>query len=245
MSRDPSGGVQPRNRVAVLQSNYIPWKGYFDIIRQVDTFVFHDDLQYTKNDWRNRNRIKTPSGPDWLTIPCGTDEHRLICDVRIDRKDWQSAHWRRLEASYRAAPSWSCADALLRPFYLGTRWAFLSELNQALIRCIARDVLGLATTFDDSRRLRLTSRKTERLVDLLTQVGATDYLSGPAAKAYLEPALFAEAGIALHYVDYTGYPAYPQLHGAFVHEVSIVDLIAHTGPHARQYVERRGASVSA
>jgi hypothetical protein len=229
-----SGG--PGYRVAVLQSNYLPWKGYFDIIRQVDAFIFHDDLQYTKNDWRNRNRIKTPNGVRWLTIPCGSDHHRLICDVRVDQIAWQGEHWRRIEASYRAAPYWNVYADRLRWFYLESRWTHLSDLNQALIRFIASDVLGLTASFDDSRRFGVTGNKTRRLVDLLLKAGATEYLSGPSGRAYIEPELFAEAGIALHFVSYDGYPEYPQVHGPFVHEVSVIDLLFNTGPAAPSYL---------
>jgi hypothetical protein len=225
-------------RVAVLQSNYIPWKGYFDIIRQVDCFVFLDDVQFTIRDWRNRNRIKTPAGPQWLTIPCGADRNRLICDVRVDAADWQTDHWRQLERNYRTAPYWSKYEGRLREWYLGRRWQYLSELNQHVIREIATDVLSLPTTFDDSRRFDVTSTKTERLVDLVSRLGATDYLSGPAARAYIRPELFAEAGIGLRYMDYKGYPEYQQLHGPFAHDVSVIDLLCHTGDAALRYLER-------
>jgi hypothetical protein len=227
-----------RHRVAVLQSNYLPWKGYFDIIGQVDTFIFYDDLQYTKNDWRNRNRIKTQDGVRWLTIPCGGDLRRRICDVRIDGIDWQPDHWRRIESNYHAAPYWSLYAESFRAFYQESRWTHLSDLNQALIKFIATDVLKLSATFDDSRRFGLTAARTRRLVDLLIEAGATDYVSGPAAKAYIEPGMFEEAGIALHYVSYDGYPEYPQLHGPFVHDVSIIDLLFNTGPDARSFLRR-------
>ena len=234
-----------RHRVAILQSNYLPWKGYFDLIGQVDRFIFYDDLQYTKHDWRNRNRIKTPQGVRWLTIPCGTDQHRRICDVRIDAIDWQGDHWRRIEASYGSAPYWALYADRFRAFYLDTRWTHLSELNQALIRFIAADVLKLTAVFDDSRRFGATASKTHRLIDVLVKAGATDYLSGPAAKAYIEPGLFEEAGIALHYASYDGYPEYPQLHGPFVHDVSVIDLLVHTGPDARAYLRRSAEQTAA
>jgi hypothetical protein len=223
-------------RVAVLQSNYLPWKGYFDIIGQVDTFIFYDDVQYTTDDWRNRNRIKTPYGTQWLTIPVGSGGKRQICEIRIDATDWQEDHWRRIERSYRVAQYWSLYADRLRAFYLESRWTHLSELNHALIRFIAMDILGLSASFDDSRRFELTGNKTRRLVDLLLKAGATEYLSGPAAKAYIEPALFDEAGITLRYVSYDGYPEYPQLHGPFVHEVSVIDLLFNTGPAAREFL---------
>ncbi|MFC2451055.1 MAG: WbqC family protein, partial [Flavobacteriaceae bacterium] len=96
-----------KNKVAILQSNYIPWKGYFDIIRSVDLFIFHDDLQYTKGDWRNRNKIKTPNGIKWLTIPCGTNEKRLICEVEITDHSWQKQHWNLIQMSYKKSEYFS------------------------------------------------------------------------------------------------------------------------------------------
>ena len=106
-------------KVAIVQSNYIPWKGYFDIIHDVDTFVFHDDLQYTKGDWRNRNRIKTPVGTRWLTIPVGTDEHRRICDVPLPGREWARKHWRRIAAAYAAAPFFPRYRNFFEALYLG------------------------------------------------------------------------------------------------------------------------------
>jgi hypothetical protein len=225
-------------RVAVLQSNYIPWKGYFDIIRHVDCFVFLDDVQYTIRDWRNRNRIKTPAGPQWLTIPCGADRNRRVCDVRVDASDWQLDHWRQLEKNYRNAPYWARYESRLREWYLARRWEYLSELNQYVTRTIASELLALPTAFEDSRRFNVTSTRTERLVDLVTRLGATDYLSGPAARAYIQPELFAAAGVNLHYFDYSGYPEYPQMHGPFVHEVSVLDLLFQTGDEALRYLDR-------
>lgn len=229
-------------RVAVLQSNYLPWKGYFDLMRRVDLFVFHDDRQFTKNDWRNRNRIKGPNGVRWLTIPCGTDTHRRICDVRVDRARWQRDHWRLLEEAYARAPYWDATSPQLRRLIVDTEWDFLSELNQTLIQAIARKWLGLATRFDDSRRHVLPEGKNERLIALLRAVGATNYLSGPAARAYIDPEQFARAGIALEFMSYAGYPEYAQLHGPFVHDVSVVDLLFNTGPDAIRYLEQVPAS---
>ena len=222
-------------RAAVLQSNYIPWKGYFDIIHDVDVFVFHDDLQYTKGDWRNRNRIKAPSGPAWLTIPVGASEHRRICDVHLPSGDWARAHWRRIEASYRRAPYFSELKDYFEPLYLARRWRTLAELNQTLIAGIARDLLGIGTRFLDSRDFDLTSAKGARLLDLLGRLGADTYVSGPAAKAYIDADVFEAAGIRVEWKAYR-YPEYPQLHGPFVHEVSILDLLVHTGPEAPRYI---------
>src|SRR4051794_6229990 len=148
-----SGDRSMTKRVAILQSNYIPWKGYFDIIHDVDEFVFHDDLQYTKQDWRNRNRIKTASGLRWLTIPVGDDEKRRICDVELPRTTWPSEHWESLQSAYSHAPYFETYRPLLETIYR-TIWTNLSDLNQHIIRTIA-GLLGVRTVFRDSRELGL------------------------------------------------------------------------------------------
>ncbi len=222
-------------RVAILQSNYIPWKGYFDIIHDVDLFVFHDDLQYTKGDWRNRNRIKTPGGVQWLTIPVGTDEHRRICDVPLPDPGWAREHWRRLREVYRHAPHFAEYRDYFERFYLARRWTTLSEFNQALTRSIARDLLGLTTRFEQSTDYTLTRTKGGRVLELLEQTRADMYVSGPAAKAYITDEQFQAIGVRVEWKDYR-YPEYPQLHGAFCHEVTILDLLFHTGPMAPWYI---------
>lgn len=226
----------PARSVAILQSNYIPWKGYFDIIHDVDLFIFHDDLQYTKDDWRNRNQIKTAGGTCWLTIPVGRDEKRLICDVPLPEKSWAREHWRILKAAYHQAPHFARYQSFFEEIYLGIDWRTLSELNQTMITRIARELLGLRTEFDDSRRYSLTTRKQERVLELLAKTQATTYVSGPSAQSYLDPARFAEANIRLRWKDYAGYPEYPQLHPPFEHGVTILDLLFNTGPMAPHFI---------
>lgn len=223
-------------RVAILQSNYIPWKGYFDIIHDVDLFVFYDDLQYTKNDWRNRNRIKTTHGTRWLTIPVGKSERRRICDVELPGDDWQRVHWRRLEEAYRQAPHFAMYRQWLEDIYLRRRWTTLAALNQALIVEIARDLLGIRTAFADSRTFTLTRSKGERVIELLQKVGAVEYVSGPAARVYLDEAACRQAGVTVTWKDYGGYPAYHQVHPPFDPQVSILDLLFHTGPDAAWHI---------
>lgn len=223
-------------RVAILQSNYIPWKGYFDIIGGVDLFVFHDDLQYTKGDWRNRNKIKTPKGAEWLTVPCGTSEHRLICDVELTNSDWQRKHWNLIQTHCVNAPYFKQYSPFFEEIYLGRRWANLSDMNQYVIRAISTELLGMKAQFDDSRAYGLKTAKADRVIELLKKVGATTYLSGPAAKSYLDEFALAAEGIGLEWMSYAGYPEYPQLYPPFDHAVSIVDLIFNTGPDAPSYM---------
>jgi hypothetical protein len=222
-------------RVAVLQSNYIPWKGYFDLVHDVDVFVFYDDVQYTAHDWRNRNRIKTREGLRWLTIPVGARQDRLVCEVALPGKSWVRQHWQRLEQHYGAAPHFERYRDYLCHLY-DRPWRTLSELNQAFVRSIATDLLGIHTTFTDSRAYGSRGRKAERLLELLARVGATTYLSGPAGRGYIDPARFVDAGIQLEWKDYAGYPEYPQSHPPFSHNVTILDLLFHTGPDAPYFV---------
>lgn len=223
-------------RAAILQSNYIPWKGYFDIVHDVDVFIFHDDLQYTKGDWRNRNRIKTANGPRWLTIPVGTDEHRRICDVRLPQGDWARSHWRRLEASYRHTPFFEEYRSFFEGVYLHRPWRTLSEINQTIIRETARDLLGIRAEFRWSTEFPLTHAKGQRVLEILRYVGAETYVSGPAARSYLDDQAFAEAGVTIEWKDYAGYPEYAQVHPPFAHDVSIVDLLFQTGPAATWHI---------
>jgi hypothetical protein len=231
--------------VAVIQSNYLPWKGYFDIIHDVDEFVFHDDLQYTKGDWRNRNLIKTPIGSAWLTVPVGTDQHRLICEVPLKDPSWQPKHWRLLQQHYSAAPFFENYRKFFEEFYLNTRWDHLAVMNQHLIKRISQDFLGIRTQFSDSRDYKPEGSKQDRLLDLLKRAGATTYVSGPAAKDYIIPEQFETAGIKLLWKDYSDYPDYPQFHPPFTHNVTILDLLFQVGPNSPWYAwGHRAASES-
>lgn len=224
-------------RVAILQSNYIPWKGYFDIVAAVDLFIFHDDLQYTKGDWRNRNIIKTPSGNKWITVPCGSSEKRLICDVELTDSSWQKQHWRLMSQSYSKAPYFAKMKEFFEDFYLGQQWGNLSMLNQTLVKRISRDILGIKTEFEDSRKYGLVSSKSERVLELVKKSEAGVYLSGPSGQNYLDEKGFQEEGIIIEWMNYEGYREYPQLYPPFEHAVSIVDLLFNVGEDARSYLK--------
>jgi hypothetical protein len=224
------------SRVAVLQSNYIPWKGYFDIIHDVDTFVFYDDVQFTKNDWRNRNRIKTPHGPFWLTVPVGQNIGRLISEVRIEDSRWATNHYKTLRQYYGKAPFFARYRDFLEDTYLGRPWETLSALNQHLIQTISREFLGITTVFHDSAEYRPQGQRFERLLDLLKKTGADCYISGPSARHYLIPGELTLNGIELVYKDYSGYPEHPQFFPPFDHHVTILDLLFHTGADAPWYI---------
>ena len=229
-------------RVGIIQSNYIPWRGYFDFIDDVDVFIFHDDLQYTKGDWRNRNRIKTGAGLQWLTVPVRyTHVGQLIDEVSLDESQaWGRKHLNLLEANYRTAPYF---QAYFKPFadVLGRTYPSISQLNIALIRWVM-GCLEIATPTVVSRELNVTGSKTARLIELLKKVDASIYLSGPAAADYLDLPSFEEHGIRLEYKSYD-YQSYEQAGGGeFAPGVSILDLLFNTGPEARKYLKSRSAN---
>ncbi|WNV05377.1 WbqC family protein [Candidatus Methylospira mobilis] len=224
-------------KVAILQSNYIPWKGYFDLIAAVDEFILYDDMQYTRRDWRNRNQIKTPQGVQWLTVPvlAKGKYHQKIRETEIDGSDWALAHWQSLALNYRRAPHFSEIAAWIEPLYLDQRYTHISQLNRRFIEAVCR-YLGITTVISNSWDYSLPDGKTERLADMCRQAGGTEYISGPSAKNYIEEPVFTERGVRLTWFDYSGFPEYPQRWGDFTHGVSIVDLLFNCGRHAADFM---------
>lgn len=223
-------------KVAIIQSNYIPWKGYFDIINDADLFIFLDDVQYTKNDWRNRNKIKTPQGLKWLTIPVGSKLNRLICEVEIKDNSWQKEHWMKIEENYKNAKYFELYRGFFEEIYLTKTWINLSELNQYIIKKISLDILGITTEFINSNDLPQDGKKQDKVLSLIHAIDGDVYISGPAAKNYNKDELFEEQGVKLIYKDYANYPEYEQFYMPFEHGVTILDLIFHKGPEAPFYI---------
>jgi len=225
-------------RIAISQSNYIPWKGYFDLIAGVDEFVLYDDAQYTRRDWRNRNLVKTPSGLHWLTIPVQVKGrfHQRICDTGISEDDWPLRHWRTIELNYARAAHFDRFAPELERLYRECHETRLSEVNRRFLDW-ACATLGIRTRLTWSSDYALTGDRSERLLGICRQAGAAMYLSGPAAKDYLDEAKFAAAGVQVAWMDYAGYPPYRQLFGEFQHGVSILDLILNEGPGAPAFMK--------
>ena len=215
-------------KAVILQSNYIPWKGYFDLIHDADVFIYYDEVQYTKNDWRNRNRIYTKNGLQWLTIPIGLEavKHK-ISEVIIRDHQWQQQHYKALSMGYAKAPFIQQMKPLLEEVFIHTQWKKLIEINRFLTERICK-LIGIETKFLDSKDFDLQGDRVERLINLLKQVKASTYISGPAAKDYLAnyEHQFAENNIELVYKDYKGYPEYRQLSEPFEPAVSIMDMLA-------------------
>ena len=227
-------------RVAIVQSNYIPWKGYFDLIASVDEFILYDAAQYTRRDWRNRNRIKTPRGVRWLTVPVQSKGQmwQSIRETLTDGENWAEIHWRAITSNYGRAPHFDMVGATIEPIYKNTP-PDLSTLNAQLINAVC-GFLGITTQITTDRDYRPVEGRLSRAADLCAQAGAATYVSGPAAKVYLDESIMAERGIAVEWFDYVGYPEYPQLWGDFVHEVSILDLLFNCGSDAPNFMKHVG-----
>lgn len=230
-------GQRADKTVVIVQSNYIPWKGYFDLIAAADELIIYDDVQFTKNDWRNRNQIKTARGLEWLSIPVGAKIHRLICDVELPEGTWRESHLAKLRENYQDAPYFNEIMDLLKSFYtLPTNYKTLSAFNRALIEAICT-YLGIQTKISYSWDYAQAEGKTERLVDLCRQAGASEYISGPAAKSYLDEQKFKEQEIVVKWFDYAGYPEYKQLWGDFTHGVTVLDLLFNCGKNAPEFMK--------
>jgi hypothetical protein len=229
----------PGKRFAIIQSCYVPWKGYFDIIRAVDEFVFLDDAQFTKRDWRNRNLIKTPRGLVWMSIPVvSKGRYEQAIDETEIAGPWSDKHWRMLQSNYARAPHFRDFASRIEALYAEAgKLTMLSQVNRTLIAGIGA-ILGISTPLRWSREYPVAGSKTDRLLSICVAAGATHYLSGPSARSYMELEKFAAAGIEVGFVDYSGYPEYPQLHGTFEHGVSILDLMFNTGADSLSYMKR-------
>jgi hypothetical protein len=225
-------------KVAIVQSNYIPWKGYFDLINSVDEFILYDDMQYTRRDWRNRNKIKTKNGLTWLTIPVKVKGkyYQKIQETAISDPKWNRAHWQTVIQNYCRAKYFGEYKEIFENLYLGCQQRQLSQINYHFMTGICK-ILGISTQISWSMNYKLIEGKTERLVDLCKQAGATEYISGPVAKSYIDEELFRREGIKLRYIDYSEYPEYHQLFPPFEHGVSIIDLIFNEGVNATKFMK--------
>ncbi len=223
-------------KIAICQSNYIPWKGYFDLISQCDVFVVYDEVQYTKNDWRNRNQIRTSHGLHWLTIPVKGGIGDKIDEVHAVGNYWREKHWHSLFHHYHKAPCFSEYSALFERLYLKDQETNLSKINQKFMHAVC-SALGITTRMVDSRQIpRKAFGKTERLIEIIRYLEGSIYVSGGKAKAYLDTARLEEENIGLIWMEYGNYPEYRQLHAPFLHQVSILDLLFNKGKEASAFI---------
>ena len=231
--------------VVITQSNYIPWRGYFDLLQSADEVVLLDSVQYTRRDWRNRNKIKTPEGITWLTIPVEVKGRyfQAIDETRIVDLGWAASHKRAIELAYSRSPHYhAVAPWLFALLQSLAAEPLLTTVNEHLLRALCNR-LGIRVTIRRcsdlfNRELLRGMRPSERLVAIAQALGSTRYLSGQAAQVYLDVDLFASAGIEVLWMAYDGYPEYPQLWGKFEPRVSVIDLLLNTGTEAARYLQR-------
>lgn len=226
--------------LVILQSNYLPWKGYFDLMAAADEFIVYDEVQFTRRDWRNRNRIVLDGKLHWLTMPVQVKGNYYvpICDIEIAESGDTEKHWATIRHAYRRAPYFGeIGRALEQLFSDAVALTRLSEINRLFLSRIA-ELLGISTPLVESSTVpRTTDDPTGRLVEICKARGATRYISGPAARTYIKKELFDEAGIELLYADYRGYPVYDQSMRPFEHGVSIVDTLMRCGVQARNHLK--------
>ena len=223
------------HRVAIIQPNFVPWLGYFDIIDAVDTFVLLDSVQYTKSDWRNRNRIKTPAGLRWITVPVSAPRGTLIRDVASKDLEWRQRHLRQIEAAYREAAHFDTVMPVIRGWFESLESPMLVDIDHSLIENVCT-FLGIQTPILRASDFSASDDRNERLLNLVNACGGTHYVSGPAARAYLDEARFRAEGIAVDWMAYEYDPPYQQPHPPFTWNVSVLDLLLCCGPDARRYV---------
>jgi len=225
-------------KLAIVQSCYIPWKGYFDLINMADEFILYDDVQYTRRDWRNRNKIRTPNGSQWLTIPVEVSGKYLqkINETKISDSNWAKNHWATITHNYRKAKYFKEFEPLFKTLFLDSTETYLSLINYKFITAI-NEILGIKTKISWSSEYALLEGQTERLLGLCKSAKATEYISGPAAKDYLDVSLFTQENILVSWMDYNNYPEYQQNYPGFDHFVSILDLLFNEGPQATNYMK--------
>ncbi len=227
-------------RLAILQPGYLPWLGYFDQMRQVDVFVHATTLQYTRQDWRSRNRIKTREGWQWLTVPVKSKGqfHARINEIKINNDlPWAVKHMNIIRQNYCKAPYYKPYAAILEDAYQ-RRWEYLVELDLYLINCL-KQALDIETKLIDIAHLNIgETGKNQRLIEVCLKFNADTYVSGAAARSYINEELFVEAGIAVEYQDYR-HPIYPQLHGVFIPNLSIIDLLFNCGEQSLAVLSNR------
>jgi hypothetical protein len=226
-------------KVAIVQSNYIPWKGYFDLINSVDEFILFDDMQYTRRDWRNRNKIKTPTGTQWITIPVSVKGkyYQKINETQVANHKWTEEHWKALVHNYSKSQYFlGFKEEIQRLYETASNLVFLSEINYLFIEFIC-NFLSIRTKLSWSSEYEILGDKNERLINLCKQVDATHYLSGPMAKDYIDLEQFAQSDLELSFFNYSEYPIHKQLFPPFEHSVSILDLLFNEGDNSSNFMK--------
>lgn len=222
--------INGQRTAVILQPSYLPWLGYVAQMQRCDVFVVYDDVQYDKHSWRNRNRIKTPQGIQWLTVPvlCKGKDWPTNREIKIDKAtDWRKKHLFSIRQNYAKAPYFSHYIGAFEKLY-SCHWDFLIDLNMAFLHTLC-EMLGLEREIIFSSKLNVEGKTVERLIAICQHLGANVFYEGAAGRNYIDESLFIQAGIRLEYQDYQ-HKVYPQLHGEFIPYLSVIDLIFNCGP---------------
>lgn len=225
-------------RSVVLQPMYLPWMGFFGMMDVADTFVYYDDVQFSKQSWQQRNRIRSTSGDVlWLTVPIKQEHGRRICDTRIDSDSpWRKKHWKSIETSYCKAPFFKSYAPDIEALY-GKEWESVADLNIEMTETLRR-LVGVRSPriLRSSHMPEITGAKEERLLNLLGLIETDEYVSGPAAKDYIKTNDFADRGIKLYWFEFA-HPQYPQHIGEFIPYLSVIDLLFNVGEKSLEFIK--------
>ena len=217
-------------KISIHQPQYLPWLGYFDKMDRSDVFVLLDDVQYKKNEWQNRNKIRNAESWQWLTVPVKYSFGQLLNEIKVDNaKDWRSSHMKSLELNYSRAPFYREHSAFFQEAF-SREWDFLADININLINYL-KEALGIKARIVISSELKVSSTATRRLVDICKLLGGDTYLSGAGGSDYLEEKMFGDSGIKLEFQEYK-HPVYEQVRGPFEPFMSTVDLLFLKGPES-------------
>lgn len=216
-------------RVTILQPSYLPWLGFFEQMTRSDKFVLLDDVQYTRRDWRNRNKVRVKEGWVWLTVPVQQKSRfsQSLLETRIDNSvSWRRKHLETLRQHYCKAPFFEKYFPRCQQVY-EQEWTFLFDLCLETIQFL-KEEMGIETPLLRSSEMKLSGEKTERLVSICRELGATHYLSGESGSDYISQEDFSNQGIELEYQNYE-HPVYPQRYPGFVPHLSTIDLLFNCG----------------
>jgi len=223
--------------IGILQPSYLPWLGFFDQIDQSDVFVFYDDVQYDKNGWRNRNRIKTKQGECWLTVPVLTKgkDNQLIKDTEINNtENWVKKHVSAIRQSYSKSRYFYIAEKVCERLEL-RKWKTLCELNTALLEIMLNE-LGLADKLIlFSSSFSFSGDKNGRLVGMIRHFEGDTFIEGRSGRSYVDLNLFKANDIRVLFQEYN-HPVYDQLYGEFIPYLSILDLLCNCGPRSLEII---------
>ena len=237
----PLGGRTNRKTVGILQPGYLPWLGFFEQLNHCDIFVLYDDVQFEKGSWRNRNRIKTANGIQWLTVPVllKNKDFPLICDVRINSSiNWQKKHIKSITQNYGKAPYFEAyAHDLFK--ILDRNWNFLLDLDLELINWLSQQ-LNISTPMRLASDLAVHGSSVQRLIDIIRAVDGNRFYEGSAGRNYIDTHVFEQVGISVTFQEYS-HPSYPQLSGDFVSHLSVIDLLFNCGPESLNILTREGS----